>query len=543
MFLYPLLLFPATPGWGVWCVFVCSGSGFGCAPPLLAGLLESVCVCVPAPVVPCHSWLGCVVWLCVLGLGFLLRPAIPGWGVGVCVCVCVCPLRLYPATPGWGGRCGCGCLCSGFGCAPPLLAGVLGCVSVCVRAPPVPRHSWPGCVVWVCVLGLGFRPRPATPGWGVGVCVCLCARSACTPPLLAGVCGVGVWVGCCLAPVPVLWFVACCARCPVLRHPVAVVAWHLFMCHCFGRQRASLACLVAPRWCAALRPVRSLSVPQSAFLMQSCLSASRGVAPPVLLGGCAGHVEAGRELGSLCLPLAPAALWARSALYPFEAPQGGRPWRVPPASVLGCVRCGGWRVWTRSLTRPVSRTACLSTGDSAGALGLFRVDADTSPCGSEDATPRSRACVRARALLGRVGRAGLPGAFWCATPFPVASLSLFSVRPPPGLGRPVYCVFLFFSICAPPLSLAFRGFRPGVPWALASCSPPSPLYPSFFLSFRFFPTPPLPPVFFFLHLGVLFPAVFFVFFCFCSGFFFSLFCRLCDVVSLFVFVAVGSAGV
>ena len=50
-----------------------------------------------------------------------------------------------------------------------------------------------GVCVWVrVVFGLGFRLRPATPGWGDGVGVCLCARSACTPPLLAGVCGVGV---------------------------------------------------------------------------------------------------------------------------------------------------------------------------------------------------------------------------------------------------------------------------------------------------------------------------------------------------------------
>ena len=59
---------------------------------------------------------------------------------------------------------------SGLGCAPPLLAGVMGWVCVCVPAPLVPRHSLLGCAVWVCVLGLGFRVRPATPGWGVGVC-------------------------------------------------------------------------------------------------------------------------------------------------------------------------------------------------------------------------------------------------------------------------------------------------------------------------------------------------------------------------------------
>ena len=107
-----------------------------------------MCVCVRAPLVPRHSWLGCAVWVCVLGPGFLLRPATPGWGVRGAVC--------------------------------------------CVRASLVPRHSWLGCAVWVCVLGLGSRLCPATSGWAVGVCVCSCVRSACTPPLLAGVCGVGV---------------------------------------------------------------------------------------------------------------------------------------------------------------------------------------------------------------------------------------------------------------------------------------------------------------------------------------------------------------
>ena len=54
-----------------------------------------------------------------------------------------------------------------------------------------------GACVWVrVVLGLGFLLRPATPGWGSRLCVRLCARFSCTPPLLAGLCGVGVcaWV-------------------------------------------------------------------------------------------------------------------------------------------------------------------------------------------------------------------------------------------------------------------------------------------------------------------------------------------------------------
>ena len=46
------------------------------------------------------------------------------------------------------------------------------------------------------------------------------------------------------------------------------------------------------------------------------------------------------------------------------------------------------RVLTWSFMRPVSRTVRLSTGDLAGALGMFGMDADTSPVGSVEATPR-----------------------------------------------------------------------------------------------------------------------------------------------------------
>ena len=405
VFVCALCLYLVNPGWDAQCGCVCLGSAFGCAPALLAGVLGSVCVCVRAPLVPHHSWLGCVVWVCVclssgfgcalpllagvlgsvcvcvcaplvprrfslgravwvcvLVLGLLLRFATPGWGVGVCVClfagsactppllawmcgvgmrawirlsavprhswlecwrvgVFLCVLRLYPATRGWGARCVCVCLGLAFGCALPLLAGVLASVGDCVRAPAVPRHSWPGCAPWVCVLPLGLsaaphhswlgcwglcvlmyplRLYPATSDWGVrGACVCLgsgsgcappllagvlgcvcrCARSACTPPFLAVVCG--VWVGCCLAPVSVPWFVVGCARCPGLRHLVAVVAWHLSVCLGCGRQRASLACLVAPRWCAAPRPVQLLSVLWTGFLMQWCLSPSLALCPGI----------------------------------------------------------------------------------------------------------------------------------------------------------------------------------------------------------------------------------------------------------------------
>ena len=331
-----LRLYPATPGWGVRCGCVCFGLGFGCAPPLLAGVLGCVCARAPAPLVPRHSWLGCAAWVCVLWLGFRLRPATPGWGVGVCACSCArsaCTppplagvrgaLRLYPATPGWGVRRWCVCFGLGFGCAPPLLAGVLGCVCarapaplvprhswlgcaawVCVlwlgfrlrpatpgwgvrRAPLVPRHSWLGCAAWVCVLWLGFRLRPATPGWGVGVCVCSCARSACTPPLLAGVCGVGVcalawvsaaprhsWLGC--------WGVCVLVR-PLRLYP-ATPGWGVRRgCVCFGLGFGCAPPLLAGvLGCVRVR-VRPPLVPRHSWLGCAARSACT---PPLLAGVC-----------------------------------------------------------------------------------------------------------------------------------------------------------------------------------------------------------------------------------------------------------------
>ena len=123
------------------CVWLCAFSA--CTPPFLAGVcVVGVCAWVRALAAPRHSWLG--FWgLCVFVCALRLYPALlhGACGVGVCpsapvlaaprhswlgcwgVCVFVCALRLYPATPGWGVRFGCVCLNSGFGCAPPLLAG------------------------------------------------------------------------------------------------------------------------------------------------------------------------------------------------------------------------------------------------------------------------------------------------------------------------------------------------------------------------------------------------------------------------------------
>ena len=113
-----------------------------------------------------------------------------------------------------------------------------------------------------------------------------------------------------------------------------------------------------------------------------------------------------------------------------------------------------------------------------------------------------------------------------------SALSL-SARPPPGGGWPVggcSCVVSFCcSFCfAPPLSLAFRVFRPWVPWALASCAPP-------------------PLLCFFSFLLCSPPCVFFLafFFGFVWVFFSSFWCRVVLVVWCWsgVSCAVGLVGV
>ena len=148
-----LRLYYAVPGSGVRCGLVCLGSGFGSAPPLLREVSGCACVCVLVPRGFLHLLAWGAVRGCVLGPGLLPPPATPGWGVGACVCVCV-------------------------------------------GAPLVPNHSWLGCAVWACVLGLGFG---CSPPLLVGLLGCVCVR-ACAPlapcPIWGPACGVGV-CGCC----------------------------------------------------------------------------------------------------------------------------------------------------------------------------------------------------------------------------------------------------------------------------------------------------------------------------------------------------------
>ena len=208
-------------------------------------------------------------------------------------------------------------------------------------------HSARSCELALPTVGAARgRPGGAPLAWVWGVWGQ--ALSHPRPPVRSGVqprpASHWPWVRCAgvgarlsLAPCPVPRFLVCLARFPGSRHPVAAVAWHLSSCRGCGRQRASLACLVAPRWCAAPRPVRSLLVLWLAFPSPWCLPQPRGPSPPALLGDCAGHVEAGREPGSLCLPLATAEARALGALrvVPIRGPAMGLSLAGPSGFGLG----------------------------------------------------------------------------------------------------------------------------------------------------------------------------------------------------------------
>ena len=71
--------------------------------------------------------------------------------------------------------------------------------------------------------------------------------------------------------------------------------------------------------------------------------------------------------------------------------------------------------------------------------------------------------MRVLALCGRVGRAGLPGALWCASPFPLAALSFCFALPPPGWGCPPSLSLPLPFLVA--LALCFGCFsRPPAAW-------------------------------------------------------------------------------
>ena len=117
--------------------------------------------------------------------------------------------------------------------------------------------------------------------------------------------------------------------------------------------------------------------------------------PGFRVRGCPGHVEAGRQPGSLCLPAGPFGPGLpprRTSSGPrFGVAPEGSLWRQSWAA-FGALVFG---LWTRSLMRPVSRTVHSAARLSGSAPRLFCVEAGTLPCGLEAPRP-SPVCVCAR---------------------------------------------------------------------------------------------------------------------------------------------------
>ena len=225
------------------------------------------------------------------------------------------------------------------------------------------------------------------------------------------------------------------------------------------------------------------------------------------------------------------AVWGAAAGRSLVHPDGGYRSRQGLGTLRAHTRPSGWRLFVAGRGWvPSGRALVPPDGGCSLPAGVGY------PPGAHSSI-RTAAGVRVLALCGRVGRASLPGALWCASPFPLAALSFCFAWPPPGWGCPPslaalavprclgavlwlffsasrrlplralarrlclllgrwllfggfsphplpFCdsvfsslllgvVFFFFFFpffsCAPPLSPAFSGFRPRVPWASALC--------------------------------------------------------------------------
>ena len=543
--------------------------------PARCGVLCCVCgvLGLPAPVHRCARSVCCVAcaasWASrLLSTGVparrvvlrVRRPGPPGSCSPVCpfgVLCCVCGVLGLPAPVHRCARSVCCVACAASWASRLLFTGVPArCVVLRVRRPGPPGSCSPVRPLGVlcCVCGvLGLRApvhrcarsvwcvvlrvrRPGPPGscspvcpLGVLCCVCgvlglpapvhRCARSVCC-------------VACAVSWASRLLFTGAPARCVVLRvrrpgppgscspvRPLGVVC----CVACAASWASRLLFTGVPARCVVLRvrrpgPPGSCS-PVCPLGVLCCVCGVLGLPAPV-------H----RCARSVCC----VAVWGAAAGRSLVHPDGGYRSRQGLGTLRAHTRPSGRRLFVASRGRvPSGRALVHPDGGCSLPAGVGY------PPGAHSSI-RTAAGVRVLALCGRVGRAGLPGALWCASPFPLAALSFCFAWPPPGWGcpplsccpcrsslpwrralvvflglplpasscarasfvspawplaalwwflpppppflclgvfvAPAWClgvVFFFFFFpflsCAPPLSPAFSGFRPRVPWASALC--------------------------------------------------------------------------
>ena len=477
---------PATPGWGplaavvcgVWCVVCGGGVLLGlwlvCGVVGSSPLLAEVPVCYSPPLL---AGFRCRWWWAV--------PATPGWGplaAVVCGVWCVavvcwwgrgwCVVWLVPrhswrrslcATP----RHSClGLAAGGGGRSLPLLSGVRWrrwCV-VC--------GVWQWCVVGV-VAGVWCGWSLATPGGGP--CVLLPATPGWVSlPLVVGgprhswlgsaggggvwcvVCGVWRWcVGGVVAGVWCGWFLATPGGGPCVLLP-ATPGWVSLPLVVGGPRHSWLGSAGGSGvWCVVCGVWRWCVVGVVVGVWCGWSLATPGGGPCVLLPATPGWVSLPLVVGG------PRHSWLGSA-------GGGGVW---------CVVCG---VFVGSLATPGGGSCVLLPATPGWVLlaavvcGVWCVAVVSWwGCGCARTRPSGQrlvcVCVRVRALLGRVGRAGLPGAFWCASPFPLAALSFCFAWPPPASG----CPPLFRCCCRSSLVVFLGLLLPGSPCARTSFVSPA----------------------------------------------------------------------
>ena len=498
----PRLLFTGAPARCVVLRVRCPGPPGFCSPVRPLGVLCCVCgvLGLPAPVHRCARSVCCVAY----AASWASRLRFTGVLLGV-LC-CVCGVLGLPAPVHRCARSVCCVACAASWASRLLFTGVLLGVLCCVCGVlglPAPVHR---CARSVCCVAcavswasrLLFTGAPAR-------CVLLRVRRPGPPGSCSPVCPLGVLCGVCGVlglPAPVH---RCAARCVVLR----------------VRRPGP------PGSCSPVRPlgvlccvcgVLGLPAPVHRCARSVCCVAVRGVAAGRSLVHPDGGYRSRQGLGTLRAHTRP------SGRRLFVA---GRGW-VPSGRAL-VHPDGGWRACARSLWpgragRPPGRVVVRLTF-SFGRL-VFLLCLAPSGLGVPPSLSLSLPFLAALALcFGCFSRPPAPGsscASFVSPAWPLAALWWFLPPPFPFcvsrfslllLGALVFFVFFFFFPffpCAPPLSLAFSGFRPRVPWASALCVvcsvglPPlgSPCAcPSFVLSaslvvaLRWLLPPPPPPLF------------------------------------------------
>ena len=462
------------------------------------------------------------------------RPGPPGSCPPVCplaVLCCVCGVLGLPAPVHRCARSVCCVACAVSWASRLLFTGVPArCVVLRVRRPGPPGSCSPVCLLGVlcCVCGVLGLPAP----------VHRCARSVCCVACAASWASRLLFTG-----APARCGVLCCV-CSVLGLPAPV--------HRCARSVCCVACAVS--WASRLL---FTGAPARCVVLRVRRPGPPGSCSPV------------RPLGVVCC-VACAASWASRLLFTgvparcvvLRVRRPGPPGSCSPACPLGvlCCVCG-----VLGLPAPVHRCArsvcCVAVWGAAAGRSLVHPDggyrsrqglgtlrAHTRPSGRRlfvagrgwvpsgralvhpdggcslpagvgyppgaHSSIRTAAGVRVLALCGRVGRAGLPGALWCASPFHLAALSFCFAWPPPGWGCPP------LSCCPCRSSLPWRRALVvflGLPLPASSCARASFVSPAWPLAALWWFLPPPPPS---LCLGVFVaPAwclgvVFFFFFFF-----------------------------